>query len=239
MNLTKEIQKHLMSVSSKLELATTIDGEMPSKYAFYKPKRKRSFRTELRKEEAGYSLVLFEVGNGRDYEFCYFRSVLDSLERLTNILIDWVENELSVTEIYEKYENLEKFKDYEYAHSNIEIEEKWLKVKNMAFNDLKFWQKLDFHKRYEIMLSTAKKRKEFEKFYPFTSHYWLRFSLDIKNQETWVLDLNIVPVCESENGEYLVNIPEKVNNQFYFNDIEKALDFYSQKLTEYKPVKWV
>lgn len=54
-HLSNDLQKELKLCGSSIQLAKTIDGELPTGYAFYEPKKDRSFNisfTNLIKEYA-------------------------------------------------------------------------------------------------------------------------------------------------------------------------------------------
>jgi hypothetical protein len=229
-------------MKNAIKLALTIDKNEPSDYAFHHSIKSRSFRTEYARNENETSIVLFDRLK-TDYELCHFRGIITSIDRLAKLINDWLENQLSVEQIALKYNELEKFEDFGFKHPNPKIEAKWIKVKNMQFNELSFWKHQDWHNRYDIMLIEAKKRKEFAKLYPFTSLYWLRFSMNDKLTKTWQLGLHIVPTWDTSEGLYFVDYPINEGDSSInpigrsFVDINEALDFYAAKLNEFKPIK--
>lgn len=240
MQLSKELQKHLELVNSRIELAKTIDNELPENYAFYKPLGRKNFRVEFGETQNDYSVVLFERTNNRNYEMCYFRGIINSLDRLSELINDWIEDNMSIELIDEKFPELEQFQSDEYECPNEEIERMWNYIKNTAFNDTEFWKHKDWEERFVKLVAVAKRKEEWKKYYPFTSHYMLRFSLDSKLQHTWELDLNLVPAHDTRKGKYIVNVPEIPNGKsYYFVKLEEATNFYDRKMKEYQPIKWI
>jgi hypothetical protein len=117
-------------------------------------------------------------------------------------------------------------------------------VKNMFFNDAEFWKFSEWKNRYVELLSEAKKHKAFQNYFPFTSHYWLRFSIDKQMKETWTLDTYIIPTMYSDEipttlGKFYVSYNDKPMGGQFFDTVKEALDFYAEKLEETKPIRWV
>jgi hypothetical protein len=113
----------------------------------------------------------------------------------------------------------------------------------MFFNDTEFWKFSEWKERYFELLNVAKKHKAFESLFPFTSHYWLRFSLDKDIKETWTLNTFIIPAMYSDEipntvGKFYVSYNEKPMGGEFFESAKDALDFYARKLNEIEPLKW-
>ena len=230
-------------MNSPIELATTIDGVLPDKYAFY-DKPGRSFRTEFASTNQEYSVVLFERTDERNYENCYARGLFVNLDLLAKVIRLWVGEQMGISEIKVDFEELELYEDFEYQNSNPTIDKAWTKVKNMVFNDTGFWKDIEWNNRYFEMLTEAKKHKAFQRYFPFTSHYWLRFSIDSELKETWTLDTYIIPVMYSKEvppslGKYYVSYNNQPMGGRFFEGLKDALDFYANKLEEIKPRNWV
>ena len=98
--------------------------------------------------------------------------------------------------------------------------------------------------RYVELLEEAKKYKAFRNYFPFTSHYWLRFSIDNQMKETWTLNTYIIPTMYSDEipatvGKFYVSYNDKPMGAQFFETAKEALDFYAQKLKETKAIRWV
>lgn len=114
----------------------------------------------------------------------------------------------------------------------------------MFFNNTEFWKQTEWNERYLEMLNEAKRHNAFESYFPFTSHYLLRFSIDKEIKETWPLFAYIIPVMYSIEvpktlGKFYVSYNDKSNGRQFFKTVKEALDFYADKLKEIKPIKWV
>lgn len=236
MKIAVELQDFLEKIDSKIELAKTIDDKPPSNYAFYKPEKERSFRVNFGKTLHEYSVIYFKIQEKN--EFCCLRGIFNSMERIAISIKNWVEDEKTSNEIANRFSELESFEYDDYENPNSKIEKRWVSIKNFVFNDRWFWENRNWEQKYFKMIRMAKGIEEWKDFYPFTSHYMLRFSLNEKNSYTWKLGLNIIPTRDEAKGKYLVNIPEEKNNKCYFNNLEKAIEFYGIKLKEYLPIKW-
>jgi hypothetical protein len=242
-HLSKELQKQLDRLNSPVQLATTTDGTFPDKYAFYNNPG-RSFRTEFASTNNEFSIVLFEKTPELNYENCFARGLYYDIARVAMVINLWVDNQKSITEIKEHFDELELFKDFEFRHTNDDVEKAWRKVKNMFFNDTEFWKCSEWKDRYVALLGEAKKHKAFQSYFPFTSHYWLRFSIDKQMKETWTLDTYIIPTMYSDEipttvGKFYVSYNDKPMGGQFFETAKEALDFYAQKLKEIKPIRLV
>lgn len=224
-------------------MCSTIDGTFPDKYAFY-DKDGRSFRTEFASTDRQFSIVLFERTNQLKYENCFARGLFDNLDRLAQVIKLWASDKDDVESIKLKLDELEQYQDFDFKHSNSDIDKAWTKVKNMFFNDTGFWKDPDWNDRYLELLTAAKRHNSLQTYFPFTSHYCLRFSVDKEIKETWTLDLYIIPTAYSEeikegSGKFYVSYNEKPMGGQLFDNVKDAIDFYVEKLKETDPIKWV
>ncbi|HRH48817.1 MAG TPA: hypothetical protein PLP23_08695 [Panacibacter sp.] len=224
-------------------MASTIDGTFPNRYAFCNNSG-RSFRVEFGPTDKDLSIVLFERTDKQNYEECFARGLFTNIDRLVNVIDIWVDKQKDISEINRQFEELELYKDFEFRNSNNDIDKAWTKVKNMFFNDTEFWKFSEWKERYVEMLIEAKKHKSFINYFPFTSHYWLRFSLDKGIKETWTLDTYIVPTMYSEEvpktlGKFYVSYNDKPVGGQFFETAKEALDFYAERLKQTKPFRWV
>lgn len=197
MHLSKELQKQLDRLNSSVQLASTTDCTYPDRYAFYN-NQGRSFRTEFASTNNEFSIVLFEKTSELDYENCFARGLFYDIERVAMVIDLWGDTQKSITEIKEHFDELELFEDFEFTNASNDIEKAWRKVKNMFFNDTEFWKFSEWKDRYVELLGEAKKHQAFQNYFPFTSHYWLRFSIDKQMKETWTLDTYIIPTMYSD-----------------------------------------
>jgi hypothetical protein len=189
-------------------------------------------------------LFCFEKTPDLNYENCFARGLFNDIERVATVIDLWVDKQKSITEIKEQFDELELFEDFPFKNANDEIDKAWRKVKNRFFNDTEFWKFSEWKDRYVELLGEAKKYKAFQNYYPFTSHYWLRFSIDKQMKETWTLDTYIIPTMYSEEipptvGKFYVSYNDKPMGGQFFETAKEALDFYAQKLKETKPIRWV
>lgn len=226
-----------------MQLASAIDGTLPDKYAFCN-NQGRSFRTEFASTNNEFSIVLFEKTTELNYENCLARGLFYDIARVATVIDFWVDKQKSISQIKEQFDELELFEDFPFKNANDEIDKAWGKVKNMFFNDTEFWKFSEWKNRYVELLDEAKKYKAFQNYFPFTSHYWLRFSIDKHMKETWTLDTYIIPTMYSEEipitaGKFYVSYNDKPMDGQFFHTAKEALDFYAQKLKETKPIRWV
>ncbi|MBK6338941.1 MAG: hypothetical protein IPF63_04910 [Bacteroidetes bacterium] len=241
-HLSNEIQERLDKLKSNVKLASTIDGTFPDKYSFYN-KVGRSFRAEFASTDKDYSIVLYERTDKQNYENCFARGLFTDLDRLTIVIELWVDKQKEISEIKSQFDELELYSDFETKNPNQDIDKAWTKVKNMFFNDTEFWKQSEWKDRYIEMLTEAKRHSAFENYFPFTSHYWLRFSIDKNIKETWTLDTYIIPTMYSDEvpntlGKLYVSHNDKPMGGQFFETVKEVLDFYADKLKEKKPIQW-
>ena len=242
MHLSNEIQKRLDNLNSSVQLASTIDGTLPDKYSFYN-KPGKSFRTEFGATETSFSIVLYERTDNQNYENCFARGLFINLKRLATVIDLWVSKRTEIAVIKKEFPELELYSDFEFRNPNNDINNAWTKVKNMFFNDNEFWKHAEWKARYFELLNEAKRHNAFTNYFPFTSHYWLRFSIDKDIKETWTLDTYIVPTMHSDEipdtlGKFYVSYNDKPLGGQFFETSKEGLDFYADKLNETKPIKW-
>lgn len=241
MHLSNEIQRRLDKLKSNVKLASTIDGTFPDKYSFLNTAG-RSFRAEFASTDKDVSIVLYERTDKQNYEKCFARGLFTDLDRLATVIDLWVDKQQGILEIKSKFDELELYSDFDIKNPNHDIDKAWTKVKNMFFNDTGFWKQTEWNERYLQMLNEAKRHKSFENYFPFTSHYWLRFSIDKDIKETWTLDTYIIPTMYSDEvpnplGKFYVSFNDKPMGGQFFEKVKEALDFYADKLKEKKPIK--
>lgn len=242
MHLSNEIQNRLDKLKSNVKLASTIDGTFPDKYAFYN-QIGRSFRIKFASKDEEYSVILYERTDKQNYENCFARGLFTNLDKLTTVIDLWVDKLKEISEIKSQFDELELYSDFEIKNPNQDIDKAWTKVKNMLFNDTEFWNQCEWKERYLEMLNEAKRHIAFENYFPFTSHYWLRFSIDKDIKETWTLDTYIIPTMYSDEipkslGKFYVSYNDKPMGGQFFETVKEALDFYADKLKKKKPIKW-
>jgi hypothetical protein len=242
MHLSNELQRRLNKLTSNVKLASTINGTFPDKYSFYN-KSGRSFRTEFASNDNNFSIVLYERTDQHNYEICFARGLFADLDRLAAVIDLWVDKQGDISELKSKFDELDLYSDFDIKNPNHDINKAWTKVRNMFFNDTEFWKQAEWKKRYVEMLNEAKRHAAFENYFPFTSHYWLRFSIDEDIKETWNLDTYIIPTMYSDEipgtlGKFYVSFNEKPMGGQFFETATEALDFYADKLKGTKPTKW-
>ncbi|CAN5452489.1 hypothetical protein BH11BAC5_BH11BAC5_49030 [soil metagenome] len=243
MHLSKEIQKRLDILNSAVQLDSTIDGKLPEKYSFYH-KSGRSFRAAFAATEKSFSIVLFEKTDKQNYEDCFARAIFTDLERLTSVIDRWANKMEDILEIKKDFGELELYIDFEFRNPNSEIDEAWTKVRNMFFNNTEFWKYPKWNDRYIELLNAAKTHEAFTSYFPFTSHYWLRFSMDKAFKKIWPFVTYIQPTGNGDEnpnsfGKFYVSYNDKATDRLFFETAKEALDFYADKLKETKPITWV
>jgi len=236
MHISQQLQIELREINSSIELAKTIDNELPSRYAFYKPLKQRNFRVEFGETNNRLSIVLFDRTHERNYEYGYLRGQFDSIKDLAQLIKSWVEDEEHTEKVAIEIGNLELFQNDEIKNPNYKIEERWIHIKNRIFNNTKFWENPSYETRYYRIILAAKQKSEWHGYYPFTSHDWLRFSLNENLTETWELGLHIIPTWKTDVGNYYVGIPD--NQGHTFECLDEAIAFYDEKLKELAPINW-
>ncbi len=239
MHLSNELQKKLKTINSSIELAKTIEEELPFSYAFFHPTGERNFRVSFGKNKNQFSILLFDRTEKRNHEICYLRGIFNSMDDLAKVIKNWIEDEEEIDELANSFSNLERYKFDEIKNINDEIEVRWKYVRNSIFNNSEFWKNRNWEERYFEMIDKAKRKEEWKDYYPFTSHDMLRFSLDNEIKYTWVLSLNIIPSRDITKGNYKVSVPkEETNEEYYFDKLEDAIEFYDMRLKENQPVRW-
>jgi hypothetical protein len=237
MHLSRELEKQLGQMNSQVKLASTVDGSFPEEYAFIH-KGKRKFRTEFASTKREFSLILYESTNKQEYENCFARGLFTDIGRLANAIDYWSGKCKPIPELEESFTELELFKEPDFKNLGIEIQKAWRKIYNMFFNDSVYWKTPDWNSRYLEMLSEAKTHHAFQNYFPFTSHYLLRFSVDKQLHETWDLTVYITPTINTSGGNFYVSYKDESMSGRYFETVKDALDFYAEKLKEIKPTKW-
>ncbi|WP_044209904.1 hypothetical protein [Flammeovirga sp. OC4] len=234
MNLTEELQKQLKLLNSSIELSK--EGIQTDKYSLYTSKNDQSIHIEFASNETEFVVLFFDAYEKRDYEFCFLRGIVKGIQRLALLLKTWVDEKVNVQQLFTEFSELEQFESFTHPHPNQKIENQWIKVKNRCFQNIDFLNNKDWYNRFDEMLCTSKRRIDFQNYYPFTSHNWLRFSLDPKIQHTWTLDLYIVPTLTTAKGNFYVGLPG--DNGVYFDKIDEALDFFALQMKEHQPIRW-
>ncbi len=243
MHLSKEIQKRLDRLNSSVQLPSTIDGISPDRYSFYN-KPGNGFRAEFGATETSFSIVLYERTKKQKYEYCFARGLFTNIDRLSTVVDLWADKQREVAVIEKEFAELELYNDFQFENPNTDINNAWKKVKNMFFNNTGFWEHPAWEERYFELLNEAKQHKAFSNYFPFTSHEWLRFSVDKDITETWTLDTYIIPTTYSDEtpntpGKFYVSYNDKPMGGQFFETAKDGLDFYADKLNETGPVKWV
>lgn len=242
MHLSREIQAQLYRMNSSVKLSDTIYGELPDNYA-YLHEGICQFTAEFASSQNEFSIVLFGNKDDKEYNYCYARAVFRDIKRLALVINLWVTRQKNAIEIKQQFEEIELFENFKITNPNPDIEWAWTKVKNIFFRNLKFWDSQEWNGRYLELLNKAKEHIAFRDLFPFTSHYWLRFSVDKNITQTWELSTYIIPLFYSQEipeslGKFYVSYNEKPQGGRFFSFLDEALDFYAEKLKETKPVHW-
>jgi hypothetical protein len=237
MHLSNEIQRRLTKLNSSVKLASTVYGDFPEKYAFHEGTT-RSFRVEFASNFSTLSVVLFERTEQLKYEYCFARGLFTDTDRLATLIDFWVDKEKEVKEIKQHFDEIELFADFDFRNPNNDIDKAWTKIKNIFFNDTKFWEHAEWRIKYLEMLTVAKGHKNFENYYPFTSHYWLRFSPTKTITTANLMDYYILACFDTSKGEYCVSLACELKDAIYFKTANECLDFayetyYKEKFKQY------
>ncbi|MBK9248338.1 MAG: hypothetical protein IPM69_09570 [Ignavibacteria bacterium] len=206
----------------------------------------RDYRVKYAKPLEKYALVLFERTDEKNYEMCYARGLFNDRLEIKGVVDLWVKKQIDIAEIKRSYEELEIYQDFEYRNPNPDIDKAWTKVKNMFFNDEDFWEHAEWKRCYIELLKELKDNKAFEKLYPFTTHYWLRFSIDKNIKETWELDTYIFPTVYCDEvprtlDKFYISFGENLQDRQYFAELKEAVNFYANYLNTPPPKsdKWM
>ena len=237
MHLSKELNKHLAQLNSNVTLASIFDGTLPDKYAFSN-KGKRKFHAEFASNENEFSVILYESTNKQEYENCFARGLFTDTGRLAILIDGWSGKREQVLKIKNNFDELEFFEESNLKNPNPEIEQAWRKIQNMFFSQPVFWRNPEWNHRYLVMLNEAKFHHAFQNYFPFRSHYLLRFSVDKELHETWNLSIYMIPPVQKTDGSFYVSYKEESMSGEYFDTAKAALNFYADKLKEIKPTKW-
>ena len=234
--LSADLQSQLDKLNSNVQLSRIQGGEIPTDYAFLSGEGRR-FRTHFANTQTMYSIVLFEQTPSLNYENNFARGVINDLGKLALLIDLWVDKRIDIAKLSMEFPELELFQPFSFIHPNPLIEAAWLKVKNHLFTDMKFWDNKDWHFRSESLLIAAKKHRSFETYFPLTSHYNLRFSIDKEKTESWEFYYSICPSYDTSKGAFCVQVSMEYEEAKYFEEVNTALDFYAAILTRIKPKK--
>lgn len=216
-----------------------MDGTFPDQYSFNE-QCERGFRAEFASTHHHFSIVLYERTDNQNYENCFARGLFTDLDRLATVIHLWVGEQNDISDISSKFDELEMYSDFDTKNPNPEIDKAWTKVANMFFNDTEFWKQTEWKERYVQMLNEAKRHKAFEDYFPFTSHFWLMFSLDQDKLAPWTLSTYMISTTYSNevpktSGKFYVSFNDKPMRGQFFETALEALDFYAEKIKEANP----
>jgi hypothetical protein len=236
MNISLELQEHLLAINSKIVLSKTMDGTYNPVCAFCLPSKlnQKHFRVSPLKNNLGYLVSLLENRKENHYEFCHCKGLTNNLENLAKIIDTWMSSKISIENIKSKFIKLEKFKLDNFKNPNTEIESDWISVKNRLFQRLSLEN--DLYHTFEILFLEIKKREYFLNLFPYTSLNILRFSRQKNAWNGWALDLElcIIPIIKETKKEFHVNVPPEAQ-KYSFKNVSEAVDCYIEKLKKYKP----
>lgn len=241
-HLSNELQKCLHKLKSRVVISSTSAGTLPDRYSFVH-KQGRCFSAAFALNENSFSIVLLEKTDNLNYDNCFARGLFSDINRLAYVIDWWVDKQEDILLIKLRFEELELFSDFVTANQNSDIKKAWRKVRNTFFNDTEFGQYTEWKEKYWELLNIAMHHKAFENYFPFTSHYWLRFSPDKDLNVTWDLNTYIVPTVYNDkdpliHGKYYVSFNDKPLGGMFFETAKEALDFYAGKLKEVEPTNW-
>jgi hypothetical protein len=118
-----------------------------------------------------------------------------------------------------------------------EIEAAWLKLEN-NISEAALRRDSDWFRLYKEIITAAKQHLYFQNYFPLTSHYCLRFSVDKHLHESWPFFYSIEPADNGAKENYRVHTSMDEVNTRYFADVHSALDFLADLMRNNDPVKW-
>ncbi len=242
MHLSNELQKRLDNLRSNVKLASTIDRILPDKYSF-NIQSARTFTAEFASSDKDFSIVLCERTDKQNFNYCFARGLFTDLDKLASVIDCWVDKQYDILELKMNFNELELYQNFEFKNSNQDIENKWVKIKNLFFNDTQFWMQEEWKARYIEMLNEAKQYKDFQNYFPYTSHYFLKFSKNRDLTEVWSNYIYIIPTMYSAEipntlGKFYVSVNEVPMSGHFFETCKEGLDFYSRKLNEVQTINY-
>ena len=230
-NLTLALQKELKAIGSTIELSKTIYDETPETYAYLIQKGDRDFDFRYGTNTSSYSIVLKD-DNMKPAQF-QFGGIFHDLNRSARLIDTWLNNN-DYESIIEHFPELERFKGFNDGKQLI-AEDRWIYILNRFFREKYSYGQRNIGSKYRSLLLKAREMPYFSKLFPFTSHYMLRFAFDDQLKTGWQLGVHIVPTLDESNGKYLVSAGEDETKSKFFDDVEPALNYLAQVLSETKP----
>lgn len=232
-HLSKTLQLYLSQRASSIKLSKCIDGELPVANAFLHLEKGRGFSAS--KEFS----VDFDEVKAEDFYVVYLnvdqkaikaRAKIDTIDRLADLLYDWLEATLELAMIKEKYFEVECFSPIK----DLAEDDIWNKIKCRFFAKAKFYlvHESQWTTQYNTMLEVLSKDSRCKQYTPFTSHY----RLHLNNEEKSLPWYYILPTSDEK---YLVArqsgmISEASQIAEIFDSLEQALVFYLDVLKSLK-----
>ena len=235
MNWVEDLEKIIILDKSHLEIYNVSElKKQTSPHSIWSgPDGFRSFSVHYDAKNQSFSVFLIQhplIKNNKFIGYCSFCGIYPSIEEVFYTIRDWQENNLEEDKIALKYGELTRFKEDKFKHPNIDHEEAWTKVKILILNNFSLnFDYIDFRKRYEILISKAKRRKELMDLFPFTSLNALcfRYTVDYDFNSPSIGG-RIWPNIENTEGKaYCVDKQDGIK---YFEEIEGALDYFCEGL---------
>ena len=231
-HLSQTIQNYLETRGSKIKLDIPNDGKLPIGYAYIFKEIGRSFSADKsfdidsETEELDFYTIYLRID-----KYYYGRAKIFELEKIANLIYDWMEEAMKIELLQKRYSEIEIFQPI--TGLSKEKSEVWNRIKNFFFSHSSFDQSRNkkWIEQYEEMLEILSKSKKLEKFIPFTSH----FRLHLNNKDKSLPWHYIYPY---EDGKYGVTKQigiralsgEKPEIDETFDSIDEAIDYYAELL---------
>lgn len=121
-----------------------------------------------------------------------------------------------------------------------EIAAAWVELENKIIDASKVDWRADYEwlTLYKVLIVAAKEHPYLQNYFPLTSHYCLRFSVDKHLHESWPFFYSIEPSYDLEKGKYQVHTSLNSEDTRHFDDVYSALDYLADWMHANKPIRW-
>ncbi|MCU0354352.1 MAG: hypothetical protein MUD08_11545 [Cytophagales bacterium] len=121
---------------------------------------------------------------------------------------------------------------------NPDIEAAWIELENDISEAAISGRVENWLNLYKELITAAKQHDYLQNYFPLTSHYRLRFSMDKHLHESWPFFYSVEPLLDEKKYKYKVHISIEDTEARYFSDAYSALEFLTDLMRNIKPTKW-